>query len=230
MELLLDTHAFLWWVDGTRRLPRAARAAIADPANDCRVSLVSCWEMVIKLSLGKLRLPAPIEDRVVGPGCRQQNAEHPIDRPRGSDRRDVAAEHEARHRRGQPRQDVHQAHHAPAVDLLDERTGEVERVHVEEQVEQLVKHGYLGRMTQPRGVTLVKPPESTSISEILDAVREVNASEVLIPSAESDPVGNALRRRDQAVEQALAGLTLQSLAVGSQGEADRVRVTATRSA
>ena len=61
MELLLDTHAFLWWVDGVRPLPRAARAAIADPANVCRVSLASCWEMAIKASLGKLRLPAPIE-------------------------------------------------------------------------------------------------------------------------------------------------------------------------
>jgi PIN domain nuclease of toxin-antitoxin system len=61
MELLLDTHAFLWWVDGSRTLPRAARAAIADPANVCRVSLASCWEMAIKISLGKLRLPAPIE-------------------------------------------------------------------------------------------------------------------------------------------------------------------------
>lgn len=61
MDLLLDTHAFLWWVGGERRLPRAARAAIADPANTCRLSLASCWEMAIKTSLGKLRLPAPLE-------------------------------------------------------------------------------------------------------------------------------------------------------------------------
>lgn len=60
MELLLDTHAFLWWVDG-RPLPRAARAAIADPTNSCRISLASCWEMAIKVSLGKLRLPVPLE-------------------------------------------------------------------------------------------------------------------------------------------------------------------------
>ncbi|MDX2169042.1 MAG: type II toxin-antitoxin system VapC family toxin [Deltaproteobacteria bacterium] len=61
MELLLDTHAFLWWVAGSRPLPRAARAAIADPGNSCRISLASCWEMAIKVSLGKLRLPAPLE-------------------------------------------------------------------------------------------------------------------------------------------------------------------------
>lgn len=60
MDLLLDTHAFLWWVDG-RPLPKAARTAIADPTNSCRISLASCWEMAIKVSLGKLRLPAPLE-------------------------------------------------------------------------------------------------------------------------------------------------------------------------
>lgn len=61
MELLLDTHVFLWWVDGTRALPRKARDAIADSGNICRVSIATCWEMAIKVSLGKLRLPTPIE-------------------------------------------------------------------------------------------------------------------------------------------------------------------------
>lgn len=60
MELLLDTHAFLWWVDGSRPLPRAARAAIANPDNSCALSLASCWEMAIKISLGRLRLPLPL--------------------------------------------------------------------------------------------------------------------------------------------------------------------------
>jgi len=60
MELLLDTHAFLWWVDGSRPLPRAARAAIANPNNTCSISLASCWEMAIKISLGRLRLPVPL--------------------------------------------------------------------------------------------------------------------------------------------------------------------------
>lgn len=82
---------------------------------------------------------------------------------------------------------------------------------VDEQVEQLVKHGHLGRMSQPEGVTLVKPPESTSIKDILDAVREVKSAEFLVPGQANDQVADALRRRDEAVEQALAGLTLQSL-------------------
>jgi membrane protein len=90
---------------------------------------------------------------------------------------------------------------------------------VEEQVDLLVKHGLLGRTTEPQGVTLVKPPESTPITEVLDAVREVKASESLIPTRDKDPVADALRRRDQAVEKALAGVTLQSLVRDQHDEA-----------
>jgi len=61
MRLLLDTHAFLWWVANAPELSPKARTAIADPKNECLVSLVSCWEMAIKLSLGKLTLATPIE-------------------------------------------------------------------------------------------------------------------------------------------------------------------------
>ena len=61
MRLLLDTHAFLWWVDDSAKLSRKARRALADPGNECLFSLASCWEMAIKLSLGKLRLDEPIE-------------------------------------------------------------------------------------------------------------------------------------------------------------------------
>jgi PIN domain nuclease of toxin-antitoxin system len=61
VRLLLDTHAFLWWVEDAPSLPRKARAAIADPGNECFLSLVSSWEMSIKLSLGKLKLPGVIE-------------------------------------------------------------------------------------------------------------------------------------------------------------------------
>jgi PIN domain nuclease of toxin-antitoxin system len=61
MRLLLDTHAFLWWVEDAPGLSRKARRAIADPENECLVSIASCWEMAIKLRLGKLRLATPFE-------------------------------------------------------------------------------------------------------------------------------------------------------------------------
>ena len=61
MRLLLDTHAFLWWVQDAPELSKKARANIADPDNECLLSLASCWEIAIKVSLGKLTLPNPIE-------------------------------------------------------------------------------------------------------------------------------------------------------------------------
>lgn len=54
MRLLLDTHAFLWWLAGSRRLSRSARQAIEDEANDVLVSAASAWEITTKHRLGKL--------------------------------------------------------------------------------------------------------------------------------------------------------------------------------
>jgi len=56
MRLLLDTHAFLWWVEGTPAVGRRAKTAVSSPENDVFLSIVSCWELAIKMSLGKLRL------------------------------------------------------------------------------------------------------------------------------------------------------------------------------
>ncbi len=61
MRLLLDTHAFLWWVDGGGRLSGPARRAIGDSSNACVVSIASGWEIAIKLSLGKLELTASLD-------------------------------------------------------------------------------------------------------------------------------------------------------------------------
>lgn len=54
MKLLLDTHALLWWLADDRKLGPAARAAIADPANTVLVSIVSLWEIAVKVRIGKL--------------------------------------------------------------------------------------------------------------------------------------------------------------------------------
>jgi len=63
MKLLLDTHAFLWFVNDDTRLSSSA-AALLESENDVLVSLVSLWEIAIKYSLGKLALPAPYEEFV----------------------------------------------------------------------------------------------------------------------------------------------------------------------
>jgi PIN domain nuclease of toxin-antitoxin system len=54
VRLLLDTHAFLWWLAGDEALSVAARTAIADEANDVFVSAASTWEIATKHRLGKL--------------------------------------------------------------------------------------------------------------------------------------------------------------------------------
>ena len=60
MRVLLDTHAFLWFVGADARLSPPARRAIID-ADEAFLSVASCWEMAIKISLGKLTLATPIE-------------------------------------------------------------------------------------------------------------------------------------------------------------------------
>ena len=61
MTLLLDTHAFLWWLDNPRLLSKAARMAIGEGKNTVYVSAVVAWEITIKRSLGKLDSPDDLE-------------------------------------------------------------------------------------------------------------------------------------------------------------------------
>ena len=72
MRLLLDTHAFLWWVADSRRLSEPAYRAIADEENDIAVSAASAWEIATKHRLGKLpsadALAHDIGAHIVGQG------------------------------------------------------------------------------------------------------------------------------------------------------------------
>ena len=62
MKLLLDTHAFLWFVTGDRRLSRRARRAVEAGDAELLVSTASVWEVAIKASLGRLTLPKSVHD------------------------------------------------------------------------------------------------------------------------------------------------------------------------
>jgi len=53
VRLLLDTHALVWWWLDDRKLPTAARSAIADQTNEVIVSAVSAWEIANKFRVGK---------------------------------------------------------------------------------------------------------------------------------------------------------------------------------
>lgn len=60
MRYLLDTHVFLWWLSSDKRLKVSWIQAISDSRNEVFVSVVSAWEMSIKIQLGKLRLKTPL--------------------------------------------------------------------------------------------------------------------------------------------------------------------------
>ena len=54
MKLLLDSHAYLWWLADDPSLSDAARTALADPDNVVYVSAATIWEIEIKRALGRL--------------------------------------------------------------------------------------------------------------------------------------------------------------------------------
>ena len=61
MRLLLDTHAFLWFTTGDRRLSPRARAALTRDDAILVLSAAVIWELAIKVSLGRLTLPLPMD-------------------------------------------------------------------------------------------------------------------------------------------------------------------------
>src|SRR5271155_5252617 len=66
MRLLLDTCTFLWIGAGSAQLSRRAAQLFSDPANEVFLSAVSAWEIAVKHALGRLPLPAPAAEYIVG--------------------------------------------------------------------------------------------------------------------------------------------------------------------
>jgi PIN domain nuclease of toxin-antitoxin system len=61
-RFLLDTHVLLWLIQGDPQLSDRVRAIIADDTNQLNFSVVSIWEIAIKLNIGKLKIEHSIED------------------------------------------------------------------------------------------------------------------------------------------------------------------------
>lgn len=59
MNVLLDTHAFLWRVTNNPQISEKARHIIEDKGNRIYFSAASAWEITIKAGTGKLSLPEP---------------------------------------------------------------------------------------------------------------------------------------------------------------------------
>jgi PIN domain nuclease of toxin-antitoxin system len=62
VNLLLDTHALIWLLEGDLRLSQTARSAIEDPQNTNFISIATFWEIAIKTSLGKLETKTPLSN------------------------------------------------------------------------------------------------------------------------------------------------------------------------
>ena len=61
MKYLLDTHTLLWFLKGDKKLSDKARQLIDSPRNSKFFSIVSLWEIAVKVSLGKLALDKSFE-------------------------------------------------------------------------------------------------------------------------------------------------------------------------
>ena len=62
MTVLLDTHAFIWFVLDDPKLSGTAKTLIEDPSTDVLVSPASYWEIAIKVRQKRLDLLAPYAD------------------------------------------------------------------------------------------------------------------------------------------------------------------------
>ena len=58
---ILDTHTLLWWVGDSPRLSGPARAAIASAEGPIFISIVSVWELAVKVRLGRLTVEGPLD-------------------------------------------------------------------------------------------------------------------------------------------------------------------------
>ncbi|MCX2495612.1 MULTISPECIES: type II toxin-antitoxin system VapC family toxin [Pedobacter] len=61
MQLLLDTHTFIWFINGDSSLPKKIIDEIKNLKNECFISIASIWEIAIKCKLNKLSLNADFD-------------------------------------------------------------------------------------------------------------------------------------------------------------------------
>jgi PIN domain nuclease of toxin-antitoxin system len=62
MDLLIDTHAVIWFITEDSKLPLKTKKIIENSENTCFVSIATYWEIAIKHSLGRLNLNSDLEN------------------------------------------------------------------------------------------------------------------------------------------------------------------------
>ena len=71
MNLLLDTHVLLWWLEDGPKLPDEARHAIQEIDNVVYVSAATTWEIAIKRALGKLEIDEEYVSEIADQGFQE---------------------------------------------------------------------------------------------------------------------------------------------------------------
>ncbi|MGB5960604.1 MAG: type II toxin-antitoxin system VapC family toxin [Coleofasciculaceae cyanobacterium] len=64
MRFLLDTHTFLWFIEGNLNLSNTAKKLIEDEGNQRFLSIASLWEISIKINIGKLGIGMKLTELV----------------------------------------------------------------------------------------------------------------------------------------------------------------------
>ncbi len=64
MKLLLDSHTFKWWRDEPHKLSPTAFAEISNPNNDVFLSVVTAWELQIKIALNKFTIKGGLQKAI----------------------------------------------------------------------------------------------------------------------------------------------------------------------
>lgn len=77
MRVLLDTHAFLWWLDGDRRMSKRARSLVSNEDTEVLVSAATAWEISIKAASGKV--PGALDVAADVLGCIRAQGFIPLD-------------------------------------------------------------------------------------------------------------------------------------------------------
>lgn len=61
MRVLLDTHTFLWFITADPKLSTSAQQVLVAGGNELLLSMASLWEIAIKVSIGRLPIPQPLQ-------------------------------------------------------------------------------------------------------------------------------------------------------------------------
>jgi PIN domain nuclease of toxin-antitoxin system len=65
MNLLLDSHAFVWAREEPHKLSVNAALEILNPSNQLFLSTASVWELQIKIALGKFSFSDTLENVII---------------------------------------------------------------------------------------------------------------------------------------------------------------------